>query len=42
MSKTFRPWFSLQDFVNFMEKEPFPQFYGRFGHFLWADEVSKF
>ena len=33
MYKTFHPRFYLHIYVNFMEKEPFTQFYGRFNHF---------
>ena len=35
-------WFSLHIFVNFMEKEPFTQFYGSFDHFTWSYEVAMF
>ena len=42
MYKTFHSWFSWNIFVSFMEKEPFPQFYGRFDHFSWIHEVVKF
>ena len=34
MCKTFHPWFSWQIFVNFLEKEPFTQFYVSFWPFI--------
>ena len=36
------PWFSLHVFINFMEKELFTPFYGRFDQFSWTYEVVKF
>ena len=42
MYKIFLHWFALPNFVNFMEKEPFAQFYGRFDRFSQTYEVAKF
>ena len=42
MYKIFIHWFALPNFVNFMEKEPFAQFYGRFDRFSQTYEVAKF
>ena len=42
MYKIFHPWFALHIFVNFMEKEPFAQFYGRFDRSSRTYEVAKF
>ena len=42
MYKIFHPWFALHIFINFMEKEPFAQCYGRFNRFSPTYEVAKF
>ena len=42
MYKVFHPWLALHIFVNFMEKEPFTQFYGCFDLFSQTYEVAKF
>ena len=39
--KTFHSWCSLHAFIDFMEKEPFTQFYGCLDHFKWTYEVAK-
>ena len=39
--KTFHSWCSLHVFIDFMEKEPFTQFYGCLDHFKWTYEVAK-
>ena len=40
--KIFHSWFDLHIFKNFMEKEPFGQYCGRFDRFSQTYEVAKF